>query len=77
MKVLSVDAETNGLYTADQGRRITEAADLHPRRNLVWALARAGHDLDGENGAGAGMWWHLERALAVVDGLPELRLDTP
>ncbi len=65
------------LIDGDTGRRITEMADMHPKRALIWALAQAGHDLDMEGDGGAGMWWHLERALAVADGLPELRLDTP
>lgn len=62
---------------AAEGRRIVEAADWHPRRNLIYALAETTSDLDGESGAGGGMWWHLSRALAIVDTIPDLRADQP
>lgn len=58
-----------------EGRRICEAADGHPRRELVRQLAEVMSEIDGEHGAGPGMWWHLSKALALVDALPELRLD--
>lgn len=69
------DTDPSGRIPAAEGRRIVEAADMHPRRNLVYALAEVTSDLDGENGTGGGMWWHLQRALAVVDAMPDLRAD--
>jgi hypothetical protein len=59
------------------GRQILDAVAAHPRRELVRGLAQAGSDVDDETGGGAGMWWHLSRALAVVDAMPDLRLDAP
>lgn len=73
--VVTKDGDTSGRISAEEGRRIVEAADMHRRRNLVYALAETMSDLDGENGAGGGMWWHLQRALAVVDAMPDLRAD--
>lgn len=61
--------------SAEEGRRIVEQADMHPRRNLIYTLAETTSDLDGESGAGGGMWWHLSRALAIVDAIPGLRAD--
>lgn len=61
--------------SAVEGRRIVEQADSHPRRDLVYTLAEVTSDLDSESGAGGGMWWHLSRALAIVDAIPDLRAD--
>lgn len=73
--VVTKDGDTPDRISAAEGRRIVEAADMHRRRHLVYALAETMSDLDGENGAGGGMWWHLSRALAIVDAMPDLRAD--
>jgi hypothetical protein len=53
-------------------RAFEQQLAAHPRRDLITALAEVHAEVDEE--MGAGMRWHLERAYAVVEALPELVL---
>jgi hypothetical protein len=53
-------------------RTFEQILATHPRRTLINALAEVHADVDEE--MSAGMRWHLRRAYAVVEALPDLTL---
>lgn len=61
--------------TADECARIHATVAGHARRELIETIAEATYDLDGEDGGGSGMVWHLAQAHALVSVLPGLRYE--
>lgn len=53
-------------------RAFEQVLATHPRRRVIEALADVHSEVDEE--MGAGMRWHLRRAYAVVEALPDLSL---
>jgi hypothetical protein len=72
------EKKPRGGYSDEDGARIVAEAKKHPHSRLIWAMAERTFDATNEagDGAGGGMWWHLDLALiaveAVVEELPAL-----